>query len=36
MANDWILRRVILDDSFVPAMNYLSTKVSVTKSPCAS
>ena len=27
MANDWILRRVILDDSFVPAMNYLSTKV---------
>ena len=27
MAHDWILRRVILDDSFVPAMNYLSTKV---------
>jgi hypothetical protein len=27
VANDWILRRVILDDSFVPAMNYLSTKV---------
>ena len=27
VAHDWILRRVILDDSFVPAMNYLSTKV---------
>lgn len=25
--HDWILRRVILDDSFVPALNYLSTKV---------
>jgi hypothetical protein len=24
---DWILRRVILDDSFVPAMNYLASKV---------
>jgi hypothetical protein len=27
VANDWILRRVILDDSFVPAMNYLVSKV---------
>ncbi|MBF6542598.1 carboxypeptidase-like regulatory domain-containing protein [Nocardia brasiliensis] len=27
VAHDWILRRVILDDSFVPAMNYLATKV---------
>jgi hypothetical protein len=27
IANDWILRRVILDDSFIPAMNYLSSKV---------
>jgi hypothetical protein len=27
VAHDWILRRVILDDSFVPAMNYLTTKV---------
>jgi hypothetical protein len=27
LAHDWILRRVLLDDSFVPAMNYLATKV---------
>lgn len=27
VAHDWILRRVILDDSFVPAMNYLASKV---------
>jgi hypothetical protein len=27
VAHDWILRRVILDDSFIPAMNYLSSKV---------
>ena len=27
VANDWILRRVILDDSFIPAMNYLASKV---------
>jgi hypothetical protein len=27
VAHDWILRRVILDDSFVPAINYLATKV---------
>ena len=27
VAHDWILRRVLLDDSFVPALNYLSTKV---------
>ncbi len=27
LAHDWILRRVILDDSFVPAMNYLASKV---------
>jgi hypothetical protein len=27
VAHDWILRRVILDDSFVPAMNYLATKI---------
>jgi hypothetical protein len=27
VAHDWILRRVLLDDSFAPAMNYLSTKV---------
>jgi hypothetical protein len=27
VSHDWILRRVVLDDSFVPAMNYLSTKV---------
>lgn len=25
--HDWILRRVLLDDSFLPALNYLSTKV---------
>jgi hypothetical protein len=27
VANDWILRRVILDDTFIPAMDYLATKV---------
>ena len=27
VAHDWILRRVILDDTFVPAMDYLATKV---------
>ncbi|HKE83371.1 MAG TPA: hypothetical protein VKB50_06440 [Vicinamibacterales bacterium] len=27
VAHDWILRRVILDDSFIPALNYLSSKV---------
>lgn len=27
VAHDWILRRVILDDSFTPAMNYLASKV---------
>jgi hypothetical protein len=27
VAHDWILRRVLLDDSFVPALNYLATKV---------
>ena len=27
IAHDWILRRVILDDSFVPALNYLSSNV---------
>lgn len=27
VAHDWILRRVILDDSFLPAMNYLASKV---------
>jgi hypothetical protein len=27
VAHDWILRRVILDDSFIPAMNYLASKV---------
>lgn len=27
IANDWILRRVILDDTFIPAMNYLASKV---------
>ncbi len=27
VAHDWILRRVILDDSFVPAMNYVASKV---------
>jgi len=26
IANDWILRRVILDDTFVPAMSYLATR----------
>jgi hypothetical protein len=25
--NDWIFRRVILDDSFVPALDYVTTKV---------
>ena len=25
--HDWILRRVILDDSFVPSLNYLSTNI---------
>ena len=27
IANDWILRRVILDDSFVPALTYLASNV---------
>ncbi|GIH07944.1 hypothetical protein Rhe02_60110 [Rhizocola hellebori] len=27
VSHDWILRRVILDDSFLPAMNYLASKV---------
>jgi hypothetical protein len=27
VAHDWILRRVLLDDSFAPALNYLSTKI---------
>jgi hypothetical protein len=27
LRHDWILRRVILDDSFVPAMDYLATHV---------
>jgi hypothetical protein len=27
VAHDWILRRVILDDSFTPALNYLSTRL---------
>ncbi len=27
IAHDWILRRVILDDSFLPAMDYLNAKV---------
>ena len=27
IAHDWILRRVLLDDSFRPALNYLSTRV---------
>jgi len=27
VSRDWILRRSLLDDSFVPALNYLSTKV---------
>ncbi len=27
VAHDWILRRVILDDTFIPAMDYLATKV---------
>lgn len=27
VAHDWILRRVILDASFIPAMNYLTSKV---------
>jgi hypothetical protein len=27
VAHDWILRRVILDDSFVPAMNYVTSRV---------
>ncbi len=27
IAHDWILRRVLLDDSFVPALNYLASKV---------
>src|SRR5262249_19167872 len=27
VANDWVLRRVLLDDSFAPALTYLSTKV---------
>lgn len=27
IAHDWILRRVILDDSFLPALSYLSTSI---------
>jgi len=27
LANDWILRRVLLDDSFLPALNYLSQNI---------
>jgi hypothetical protein len=27
VAHDWILRRVLLDDSFVPALNYLASAV---------
>jgi hypothetical protein len=27
IAHDWILRRVLLDDSFIPAMNYLASTV---------
>jgi hypothetical protein len=27
VAHDWILRRVILDDSFLPALTYLSTRL---------
>lgn len=27
IAHDWILRRVILDDSFLPALSYLSTNI---------
>jgi hypothetical protein len=27
VSNDWILRRVILDDSFIPAMNYVTSKI---------
>lgn len=27
ISNDWILRRVILDDSFLPALNYVTSKV---------
>lgn len=27
LAHDWILRRVLLDDSFLPALSYLSTNV---------
>lgn len=27
IVHDWILRRVLLDDSFIPALNYLSTQV---------
>lgn len=27
VAHDWILRRVILDDSFIPALNYVTSKV---------
>lgn len=27
VAHDWILRRVILDDSFLPALTYLATKL---------
>jgi hypothetical protein len=27
IAHDWILRRVLLDDSFVPALNYLASSV---------
>lgn len=27
IAHDWILRRVILDDTFIPALTYLSTQI---------
>ena len=27
IAHDWILKRVILDDTFIPALNYLSTNI---------
>jgi hypothetical protein len=32
IANDWILRRVILDDSFLPALNS-HPRLSVTNTP---
>jgi len=31
IAHDWILRRVLLDDSFVPALDYLCTKKGLPK-----